>query len=349
MKTFKYAAGIFIVFAAIVAVLFYNRSKLLANTNNGEITSLPVTVAEASRRQLDETDEVVGTVSANNDVAIVSEAEGKVKEIHAEIGEYKEAGSVLIQIDDELKRAAFNSAEVTYDKSKKDLDRFESLAKEHSVTDEQLEGARQTYQTAEAQYVTAKRQLSDTQVKTPISGVVTARNVDVGVMVLKNTVVANVVDLSRVKIRVNVSEHDAFKVRPNQTASITTDVYPGTVLAGTVYSVSDKADEAHTYAVEVRMVNSKEHPLKAGMFARVGFQTVADTGGVSIPRIALVGSIKSPQVYVVEHGFAKLRNVRAGAEVGNNLQILEGLHEGEQVVVSGQVNLKDSSAVTILK
>src|SRR5664280_1278100 len=105
-----------------------------------------------------------------------------------------------------------------------------------SVTDAQYEQAKLAYQASESQYVLAKREYNDTKVTTPISGIVTARIVDLGNYVTKNSVVANVVDISKLKVKLNVAEKDAFKLKTGDNVEIRTDVYAGIVFNGKISS-----------------------------------------------------------------------------------------------------------------
>jgi len=335
--------------AAIIATLFYNRSRMEAESNREIGDAIPVSVVKAVKERVQDARTLVGTITANNDVAIVSEVQGKVTGVFAEVGQYKSAGAVLLQIDDELKKAAFASAETNFEKAKKDLERFTSLVKENSATDQQLESARLAAKATESQYIVARRQLNDTKITTPISGIVTSRSVDIGTYVQNGTTVANVVDISKLKVKLNVAERDIFRLKVGDGVEVTTDVYPGVVFKGQIYSLSSKSDEAHTYPVEIRLDNSKEHPLRAGMFGRVSFRSTADGSEISIPREALVGSLRNPQVYVVDGSVAKLRNIVVGTEYGVRLSVVSGLSEGETIVVNGQNNLKDNAAVTVLK
>jgi len=101
--------------------------------------------------------------------------------------------------------------------------------------------------------------------------------------------------------------------------------------------------------VEIRFENSKEHPLRAGMFGRVSFVSISGGEELNIPREALIGSMKNPRVYVVTGGVARLRQINVGSEYGTRIVVLEGLTEGETIVVNGQNNLKDSVAVSIVR
>jgi RND family efflux transporter MFP subunit len=338
-----------VLLAVIILVLLNNRANISAKSRNEFQGAIPVTVAGVKTQKLSETMSLVGTITGSNDVAVVAEVPGKVTAVLANVGDHVKAGSPIIQIDDELKKAAFEQAEANYERAKRDFDRFKSLRAEQSATESQKENAWTGFKVAEAQYIVARRALRDTRVCTPIAGIVTARNVDKGTMVNDRMVVANVVDVSRLKVKLNVAERDAFKLKTGDRVEVTTDVYPGVTFEGRTTSISSKADEGHTYPVEITMDNSTEHPLKAGMFGRISFVSLAQGDALAIPREALVGSMKDPRVYVVDGALARIRTIVVGGEAGTDLMVLSGLQAGESVVVNGQNNLKDSVAVQVLK
>jgi RND family efflux transporter MFP subunit len=338
------------VLAGIVAVLLNNKAKSDAKAAKSQETekAVSVSVVTVGKTTLSRTLSLIGTITANNDVAIVSETSGRVVAIGAKVGDYKPAGSVIAQVDDELKLANFKSAEVAYEKAKKDLERYEALLKEGGISDAQVESARLNFKSAEAQYIVARRQLQDTRITTPISGIVTERRVDIGSVVSNGMVVANVVDIAKLKVKVNVAEKDVFKLKVGEEVEVTTDVYPNVKFKGVIASISAKGDEAHTYPVEITLNNSKEYPLKAGMFGRIHFTSLGERQTLAIPREALLGSVRSARVFVAENGVARLRPITVGQEVGKMLEVLEGLQEGELVIVSGQNNLRDGYAINVI-
>ncbi len=345
----KYTAIVVIAFAAITAILLHNRSQIKAEENVERINAYPVNVDTVTFKRLTDRLNLVGTIEAKNDVPIVSEAQGKVTNVYAQVGDYKTAGSTLFQLEDDLELAAFKTAQVNYQKAQKDFERYEALYKEKSVTDSQFENAKLAQQSAEAQYISAKKAYEDTKITTPISGIVTSRKVDLGDYVQNHSVVAEVVDIANLKAILNVAEMDVFNLKVGDKVQITTDVYPGVTFEGRIKTISDKGDAAHTYPVEVDLANSREHPLKAGMFAHVIFNPQSRTKSLVIPRYALLGSIKDAQVYVIDNGVAKLRNLVVGNSSNNNIEVLSGLHEGDVVVVNGQNNLKENYKVKIIK
>jgi RND family efflux transporter MFP subunit len=351
MKQWRSIVAVIVILTVIITVLFINKRKMAATTAGGIKDVYYVSVEKVSKKDLSETLNLVGNITANNDVNIISETAGKITAVFTKVGDYKQSGSVLFQVDDELKKAAFMSAEANYEKARKDYERFQTLYQQKSVTDSQLDQAKLGAAMAEAQYIVAKRQLSDSQIKTPISGYVTARYVDLGAMVQgapQPTLVANIVDISRLKVKLNLAEKDAFIAKVGDQVSVSVDVYPNVKFKGRIESISSKGDDAHTYPVEISINNESAHPLKAGMFARVEFTSLKNRETIVIPRESLVGSVKEPQVFIVENGIAKLRSLTVGNQSGIYVQVLQGLMEGETIVVNGQNNLVDNLKVEIL-
>lgn len=347
MKRMKWIAIVLAVVAAVAFILLRNKERNEARIAQ-KINVVPtVTVVKARRGQINENLALVGTVAANRDVMVVSETMGRVTAVRVDVGDRVQAGAMLVQVDDELKLAAFKAAEVNFAKAEKDLKRYEALYRTNTVTDAEIESARLAGKAAEAQFIAARRQFRDTRISTPISGVVTSRLVEQGTMVQPGMPIADVVDISRLKVTLQVAESDVFKLKPGQAVTVGTDIYPGASFQGQIHTISDKAGESHTYRVEIGMANSPARPLKAGMFVRVVFPSLSRRDALIIPRACLVGSRRDPQVYVVEAGIARLRDITMGAEIGLEIEVTNGLRQGEWVVSDGQNNLDDNTAVTV--
>jgi RND family efflux transporter MFP subunit len=328
--------------------LMSRKAALTATTAKPDLlTAVAVSIDTVLVRELTPNIEMTGTLVGNNEVAVASETSGKVLQVFVKVGDVVKKGDVLMQVDDELRKAGLMSAEANFVKAKSDFERIEKLLKDRATSEQQLDNVRLAYKLAESQLITAKRQLSDTKITSPIDGVVTVRPIDVGAMVQNGVIVANVVDVSVLKARINVAEKSVFALHAGDKATIVTDVYPGVQFSGTIYSISAKGDEAHTYPVEVMVRNIASHPLKSGMFAAVRFTDLPARKALLISRFAIVGSIKDPKVYVLENNIAKLRSVVIGEQTGDFVEVVNGLHQGEQIVVSGQNNLTDNMSVTI--
>ncbi len=180
---------ILILFAVIIFILMNNKSKLEAKSKTNVIDTYSVNVETVGKKEVSKSLELIGTIIGSNDVAVVAEASGRVTGVFAKVGDNKSKGSILIQLDDELKRAAYLTAEVNYEKAKKDYTRYEYLFKEGTIPETRFETSKFELQSAESQYIFVKREYSDAKITAPISGVVTAKNVDEGDYVNKGTVV----------------------------------------------------------------------------------------------------------------------------------------------------------------
>lgn len=347
---------VIIVFLGVTAIgwigytLANNKATIDEKAKIVPASAVPVVVVSVKTATFNEALSVIGTIAANSEVRVVSETQGRAKRVNFALGDSKSAGNVLVQVDDELKQANYETSKANYEKTKVDLARYEALLKENAATDIQVENARYAFKVSESQYITARRQLTDTRITTPVGGTITTKEVEVGSMVQPGMVIANIVDVSRLKVKVNMAERDVFKLKENQKVTITTDVYPLEKFTGTISVINVKGDEGHTYPVEIALQNNAKNPLKAGMFARVHFDGISSRPMLSIPRETLIGSAKEPQVYVVNsNNKAELRNIVLGAESESSLEVLQGLKEGEQVVISGHINLRDGAAVQVAK
>jgi RND family efflux transporter MFP subunit len=334
------------VVALIIFTLFNNRAEMKKEARLNSNRAVPVAVATVSRHELNGQLTQAGLINANSDINIVSELQGRATAVLAQEGSYVSAGSTIVKVENKVPEANFLAAQNNYQKAQKDWKRSNELHKEGLISESDLESARQTFKAAEAQFVSAQYQYNSSEITSPISGIVTSIAVDVGTMLNPGMTVANVVDISKLKVVLNVAEQDAFRLKVGDQAEVETTIYPGVKFFGKIASISVKGDAAHTYPVKILIPNNKQHPLKSGMFGQITIK-LGNQVGLAIPRTALVGSAANQQVFVVEGGKAILRDIQAGSEVGTNIVVLQGLREGEMVVVSGQQDLKDSMAVFI--
>jgi len=339
-----------ILVAAIGIKLSSNKKTMTEKTKKSDIKNeYPVNVAQVVKQKLTESLSIIGNVLGNNDVMVVSETVGRVVSVHTKVGQTIGKGGLIAKVDDELKVANLHQAEANYEKAKKDFDRAESLLAAKSMTDSQYDGFKFALKSAEINLTIAKRQVADTKIMSPISGIVVSRQVDVGSAVDGKSIVANVVDVSTLKVKLNVPESIIFKLKAGQSVEIASEAIPGVTFKGKIDNISVKGDEAHTFPIEVTVQNSGKVNLKAGMFARVFFNSISEREGLIVPRKALIGSSKDASIFVIENGIAKLKKLVLGTESNGMVEVVAGLNENDTVVVSGQNNLKDGVQATIVK
>ena len=188
----------------------------------------------------------------------------------------------------------------------------------------------------------------DATITAPFNGIVTQKYVEEGKYINPGNPVITLADITKLKIRINASEANIYLIRSGYRAIVTAEMYPEAEFSGDVTYVSDKGDESHNYPIEVVIPNSHEFPLKAGTFVNVKIEVPATVKMLIIPREALVGSTQDATVFIAENGKAILRKIVIKSSVGADLQVISGLSAGEKVVVTGQINLIDGSAIHVV-
>jgi RND family efflux transporter MFP subunit len=341
---------------AVIAIVVFAVLKLKSshdkisatNLSLENMTVVTVDVATVKKVVFNQAINLVGVLKADKEIDIASEIQGKIVAVNFKEGDFKNQGAVIVAVDDKLKQLALQSAKVSYEKLKKDFARYENLFKGGTVTEQQLDDQRTALENARIQFEQAEKQLSYTKITMPYSGIMTKKSVELGAYVNVGNPVASIVDISKLKVEINVSETVIYQLRVGDNVKITTDAHPGVIYEGKINFVSPKGDAYHNYPVQVEIANNSKYPLKSGTFVNVNVQEKIEGESLSIPRDALVGSIKEASVYVSQNGVAKIRKIVVGRESNTNLEIISGLNEGEKIVVSGQVNLSDNKAIKIV-
>lgn len=184
-------------------------------------------------------------------------------------------------------------------------------------------------------------------VESPLDGILGRIYVDIGTYVTPQTPVALVSKVDKVEIYVDIPEKYLPKLKVGQEAAVSVDAYPGEVFAGKITEISALVDTMTRAAPIQITVDNQDHKLGSGMFAKMRMVIEEHKGALGVLREALVGREPDTYVYVVEGGKAYLRKVRTGIRQGTYYEILEGLKEGDVVVIMGQHKLRDGSPVSV--
>lgn len=289
-----------------------------------------------------------GTLVPWREANITSNAAGPLSSVGFNLGSFVSQGGTLAQVDNRSLQLQLDAAQLQANKLSADLKRFTALLAGEATTEVNVADIRYNLSTAQNRIAQIQKQMADNAIKAPISGQVIEKNVEPGVYVNPGMALGKIVDISSLKADVLVGEADAYKLQNGQPVRVTADVFPGRTFNGTVVFISQQGDAAHNYQVQVKLANSG-NTLKAGTFVNVDFIQNSQKPGLQIPRTAVVESPESPYVYVIQGNRALRRNISRGRDFGDNIEIISGLTEGEQVVVNGQVNLRDSTEVKVVK
>ncbi len=342
-----------IVALALLAVLGLSAWKLLSNKEKVEANvykpdldaRVGVQTATAQLRDLAQETELLGSFAPNRKVEIRPQAGGEVVNLPIEEGQTVRAGQLLAKLDDAQLRYQLEGLEVSLEGYRNDLRRYQALVKGDATPAVNLERTQLSIRSTEAQIKQVKKQIENTIITAPFAGIVTEKTIEKGSVVSAGSPVATVVDVSSLKLVVNVPEKSVNAFRPGQAIPVRTEVYPGAEFTGKVTLVGAEGDAAHNYPLEILVPNSAQNPLKAGMYGKVARVGRVKGKTLAVPRQAIVGSDKQPQVYVVEGDRAVLRPVQIGATTNEYYEITSGLKPGEQVITGGQINLRNGTLV----
>jgi RND family efflux transporter MFP subunit len=169
--------------------------------------------------------------------------------------------------------------------------------------------------------------------------------IDLGSVVSTGTPILELTDISALKLNISVPERDILKFKIGQQVTVHADVYGNKAFSGKITNIGVKADASHNFKVEVLISNNSNDPLMAGMYGSVVLGNSKTVNALSIPRKALLGSSKTPQVFVVKNGKAKIISFTAGTSDGEYIEVIDGLSKNDIIVIKGQINIQNNSNV----
>ena len=281
-----------------------------------------------------------------------AEKSGKITSVLVKEGDFVSVGQTLAIVRSDVINVNAQNANAIYQNAVADYNRFENAFKTGGVTKQQLDQAKLAMVNAKSQLTQANINVGDTRIKAPISGFINKKMIEVGSIVtgMPATELFEIVNVSKLKLNVSVNESQVASLKVGSPTKVKASVYPDKTFDGKITFIAAKADASLNFPVEIEITNNASKDLKAGMYGTAEFASQQQKQSLKIvPRNAFVGSVSSNQVFVIENGIAKLKTVTAGRILGDKVEILNGLNEGETVIVTGQINLQDGSKVEVIK
>ena len=338
-----------LIIVLIAYKLSANKKKIDEKKNKSvEATvRIPVKVATAKEELLELSMIKTGSIAPFKEVKALALGEGILRHVRFELGDHVKEGQVLAVMDMRALQLDLQKAETNAAKLENDLKVYTELWLGKAATQEKVTEISKNYQDALNEVNQVKKSIDDASIKAPISGIISVKSAEQGMYINGGGEIATVINLSKAKVVVNLTESEVYQVMQGQPVKITTDVYPGKVFSGNVSFISPQADATHNYSVEIMMSNTERSLLRSGTFVYVDFSKNTAERMLVIPREALVESTRNGSVYIVSDSVVHQRTIQTGKEVNGNIQVIEGLRTGDVVVTSGQINLKEGSPVRI--
>lgn len=301
-----------------------------------------VSVEQVSVREVPQLATFTSTVQAYVKNNIAPQMTGRIAKINVEIGDNVTKGQVLAEMD----RTSLLQAQLQLQNQEVELQRLKTLYEAGGISKSDFDAVELAYNVAKSQVENLEE---NTVLRSPVNGVVTARNYDAGDMYAMASPIYIVEQIKPVKLLVAISESEYTKVKKGDSVEITADAVPGKTFYGKVGKIYPTIDPAtRTFTAEV-VVDNNYSTLRPGMFARV----TVDFGSnynVVIPDVAVVKQQGSGErfVYVLnEDGTVTYQEVVLGRRMGTEYEVLEGLSDGAKIVTGGMIRLKDGIKVTV--
>lgn len=315
-----------------------------------------VKLATVAQQEVPQTEVYTATVESDVKNNISPNMSQRINRILVDVGDRVSRGQVLVQLDaanQDQQQLQLQSQQIVLQNQQVEFNRTAELYASGGISKSEYDAAKTQLDVQKRQVDLIRRQLSqtsqNTQLTSPISGVVTARNYDNGDM-YSGTPILTIEQLNPVKLIVNVSETYFKDIAVGMPVDIQLDAYGDELFGGKVSIVYPSIDKAtHTFPVEINLPNSDQR-VRPGMFARatVNFGSVER---VMIPDVALVKQVGAGDryVYVYKDGKVTYSKVELGKHIGNQYEIISGIAPKSQIVIAGQARLADGVEVEVVK
>ncbi|MBP7315914.1 MAG: efflux RND transporter periplasmic adaptor subunit [Chitinophagaceae bacterium] len=324
------------------------KSKKETDNSTTKKDTVLVKTMSVKKDTIDRSIEYTASLAAFKEVHFAPAMAGRIKQFYVEIGSNVVKGQVIAVMDS----TGLEQSRIALIKAATDFSRMDTLKKSNSVSAQAYDIAKTAYEIAKSSY---QNLLNNTQLKAPISGVISGKYFEDGeiysgtpVTSIGKPAIVSIVQISELKALVSITASYYPLITEGMKAVISNELYPDMVISGQIYKVYPTIDNTtKTFTCEVKIEN-QSLKLRPGMFAKIKLE-LGEGQAIMIPTIALVKETgtNNMYVYINNKGVAKKVKVTTGIIVDDKTKIVEGLNDGDELIVVGQNKLVDQSPITI--
>ncbi len=284
-----------------------------------------------------------GTVTSDHRVLISSRISGYIRDLTVREGDRVKEGAVLVRVDPVDAKQALVQASADFSNAAADLKRYASLFRDHAVSQQQLDRVRLRYKVAKSQVEQARNQLGYAEVRSPVDGVVVEKRLSKGDLASPGGAILVIEDPANLLVETYVSEQFIAAIHEGDRVAVEVAALHRTLM-GTVRQVVQAADAvSHQFLIKVALPS--DLGVRPGMYAQVGF-SVGQRQALMIPHAAVVNRSGLDGVYLVDaSGVIHYRQVRLGMNQGDEVEVLAGLHTGDELAWRDHDSLKTGMKV----
>jgi membrane fusion protein (multidrug efflux system) len=318
-----------------------------AQESAGEAEPLAVEALEASRGTLLQTVEASGTVRGGQEVEVVAEAQGVILESAFDLGQYVEAGTVLVRTDATVAQLNVEEARGTLDSARLDLAATQRRFENGSASQAELTRARSAADGAEARYEAAVKAREDHTIRAPIDGFIAgkAENLSRGNYLNRGISVARIVDLESLRMEISLGEREVQYISEGLPAEVTIPACGPLSFAARIRSIAAGSDpRTGSFPVVIEWDNACD-AVRSGMSATVRVRPEEANPAIVVPSAVIRSDSGGDYVFVAAGETVERREITTGDRLGDRVQVVEGLREGDVVITSGLTAISDGSPV----
>lgn len=312
------------------------------------------TLGTVNRDNISLTVDATGTIEPDNSVDLSATASGTLEKVYVKQNEKVTKGQVLATIESKALTSTMKQAQNTLENKESYFNRLNSLYSQGAISYQEMDNARLEYLNAQAAYDKAQADVNDTVITSPMDGVVVGEPMKEGETVSQGLssqmVIVSVADLSAMRIELLVDETDIGEVKIGQNVDFTVDAYPNRTFHGMVtdiskkqYSSSSSSSSVVYYTVYVEINKDELEGLYPSMTARATIHGRESDNALTVPVTAIRSDGEGSYVYVKNGDGVSKAYVTTGITTDKEVEILDGLHEGDEIVVSGTVSAEKST------
>jgi membrane fusion protein (multidrug efflux system) len=340
------AAALTIVFSGLCGCQRSEKTAAAAEKQD-QTRAVPVEVMEVRPVDIRDVLELPGEAEAWQDVRVAADASGRVEWIGPHEGDRVAKQALIAKIDVSTLKAALDRAQAAFNLADECYRRRQRLYERRIITEEELDQSRTELLVAKADLQQARVSYEHGFVRSPIDGIINHLHVDEGEFVETGKPLADMVNIERIRINVQVPELDVRFLQEGAQTPVHFDALPENQFIGTIAFVAYKADPATKTFLVRTVIENPAQKVRPGMIARVNFlrQTIPDA--LAVPLFAIVERGGERLLYVEENGVAKARTVTIGVIDESRVQITSGLEAGERLIVKGQTEVEEGVPVRV--
>jgi RND family efflux transporter MFP subunit len=350
----NYRKMIAISLGLIVVALIVLRLIAVKSTMDAELKAMvtysaivPVEVTSAKYIQIERTLEASGVFYPGKEITVLAETTGQLLSLNARVGDYAIRGQQLATVESEVLEQQLRAARLQVEHTKRDLSRFESMAKSDGVTTQQLETAQLSYENAKANLASIEKEKQNTVITSPANGHISERLIETGDYVIRGSHLFTITDQSALLFVFHLSEFEVGKLKKEQAITVFADAYSGEGISGYIKEIAVNAGMAGNYEIRAEVSNA-EFLLRAGMGGKALIHLNRTGEALVIPRNCILGSLSHAEVFVVVNDTVNLRKVVVEQAGEDYVVITEGLEEGEPIVQTGHINLEQGTKINVI-